>query len=242
MKNLKSYSAIGGVFEYLNSDCDYLEWSQYLIKTLKRLGAGNEGVDVGCGNGYFTRTLYKAGYKVRGMDISPEMLSTATELARKEGMGLEFLTGDITKLHLCGKVDFITAINDCINYVPQKILFSTFKGVCSNLKKGGTFLFDISTENKLKNVVGDNLFVKDMDSATVIWFNSLKEDRVEMDLTLFSLNSNGTYSRSDECQTQYIHTEQQVRDALVAAGFSVETEGHLGASKEERINFICKKL
>lgn len=242
MKNLKSYSAIGGVFEYLNSDCDYPTWSQYLIKTLKRLNVGQEGVDVGCGNGYFTRAMHKAGYVVKGMDISPEMLSTAIELARKEGVGAEFLTGDITKLRLCGKVDFITAVNDCVNYVPPSKLLTTFKGVASNLKKGGAFVFDISSEYKLKNVVGNNVFVKDLDKATVIWLNSLKEDRVEMELTLFSLNKDGTYSRSDECQTQYVHTENSVLAALTEAGFAVETEGHLGGSKEERINFICKKL
>lgn len=242
MKNLKSYSAIGGVFEYLNSDCDYLKWSQYLIKKLKELNAGREGVDVGCGNGYFTRALYKAGYSVKGMDVSPEMLSTACELARKEGVGSEFLTGDITKLRLCGKVDFITAINDCINYVPQNRLASTFKGVYSNLKKGGVFIFDVSSENKLKNIVGNNVFVKDLDNATVIWLNSLNDDRVDMELTLFLLNNDGTYSRSDECQTQYVHSEQNVVAALIGAGFAVETEGHLGGSKEERINFICRKL
>lgn len=242
MKNLKSYSAIGGVFEYLNSDCDYQKWSQYLIKTLKSLNVGSQGVDVGCGNGYFTRALCKAGYSVKGMDVSPEMLSTAVELAKKEGVGSEFLTGDITKLRLCGKVDFITAINDCINYVPQNKLVSTFKGVYSNLKKGGVFIFDISSENKLKNIVGSNVFIKDLDEATVIWLNTLKPDRVEMELTLFSLNIDGTYSRSDECQTQYIHVEQNVISALEEAGFTVETEGHLGISKQERINFICKKL
>ena len=242
MKNVQSYSAIGGVFEYLNSDCDYVEWSQYLIKTLERLGAGKEGVDVGCGNGYFTRALYRAGYSVKGMDISPEMLTTAIEFARKEGVGSEFLTGDITKLRLCGKVDFITAVNDCINYVPQDKLLSTFKSVCSNLRKGGVFLFDISSENKLKNIVGDNLFVKDMDKATLIWFNTFKGDRVEMDLTLFSLNADDTYSRSDERQIQYVHAEKDVLAALTSTGFSVETEGHLGGSKQERINFICRKL
>ena len=242
MKNLKSYSAIGGTFEYLNSDCDYQTWSQYLIKTLKELNVGRQGVDVGCGNGYFTRALYKAGYSVKGMDISPEMLSTACELARKEGVGVEFLTGDITKLRLCGKVDFITAVNDCVNYVPQNKLLATFKSVASNLKKGGIFFFDVSTEYKLKNTVGNNLFVKDLERATVIWFNTLIDDRVEMELTLFLLNENGVYIRSDERQTQYIHTEQNVYSALTEAGFAVETQGHLGGSKQERINFICKKL
>ncbi len=241
MKNA-SYSAIGGVFEYLNSDCDYSQWSQYLIKTLAAENAGRRGVDIGCGNGYFTRALYKAGYSVVGMDNSPCALSAAVELARKEGVGAEFLAGDITKLHLCGKADFITAINDCINYVPREKLKKTFAAVCSSLAKGGLFVFDISSEYKLKNTVGNNTFVKDYENATLVWLNTLLKDRVEMDLILFTRNENGTYTRSDESQTQYIYAESEISAALEGAGFAVRTEGHLGGSKEQRINFICKKL
>lgn len=241
MKNA-SYTAIGGVFEYLNSDCDYSTWSQYLIETLQRENAGREGLDIGCGNGYFTRALHRAGYYVKGMDISPEALSAATEIARKEGVTAEFLAGDITKLHLCGKVDFITAINDCVNYVPPQKIPQTFKGVHAGLKKGGVFVFDVSSPQKLKTQLGNGTIVKDYKKATLIWLNTLKEDRVEMDLTLFTLNPNGTYTRSDEFQTQYIHGEDFLLHALEEAGFSVRTEGHLGGSKEERINFICKKL
>lgn len=69
-----SYSALGRWFEYLNDDCGYEQWSQYLIDTLKKENAGKNGVDIGCGNGYFTRALIKAGYNVFGVDISPEML------------------------------------------------------------------------------------------------------------------------------------------------------------------------
>ena len=56
MKN-SSYSALGSWFEYLNCDCDYPTWSQYLIDLLKKYGAGTMGADVGCGNGYFTRAF-----------------------------------------------------------------------------------------------------------------------------------------------------------------------------------------
>ena len=48
---VNSYSALGRWFEYLNDDCGYEQWSQYLIDTLKNLGAGVQGVDIGCGKG-----------------------------------------------------------------------------------------------------------------------------------------------------------------------------------------------
>ena len=240
MKN-SAYSALGGVFEYLNCDCGYEQWSQYLIEKLKEAGAPADGADIGCGNGYFTRALEKAGYNVVGVDISPEMLSKAVELARKEGIRAEFLLGDITKLKLAGKVGFITAVNDCINYIPREKLFKTFLKVNENLRKGGVFIFDISSEYKLRNIVGDNTFASDDELAPYIWFNTQFEEYVKMDITVFLKNADGAYSRRDESQIEYIHSEEDVICDLNRAGFQVTTEGHLGGEKQERINFICVK-
>lgn len=236
------YSALGGVFEYLNSDCGYEQWSQYLIERLKRLGAGAEGLDIGCGNGYFTRALWRAGYRVKGIDISPRMLSQAVILARAEGVGAEFLEGDITKLKLSGKVGFAVAVNDCINYVPHDKLFACFKRVAACLVKGGAFIFDVSTPYKLENILGDNVFFDDDEKVSYIWSNRFCGDRVEMDITVFIRGEDGRYAREDESQTQYAHSEEDIAAALEKAGFSFETEGHLGGDKLERINFLCKKL
>ena len=85
-----SYSALGRWFEYFNDDCGYEQWSQYLINKLKPFGAGSRGIDIGCGNGYFTRALTKAGYSMLGIDVSPEMLTRAQELSLKEGAKAEF--------------------------------------------------------------------------------------------------------------------------------------------------------
>lgn len=237
----KAYSAIGSVFEYLNRDCGYDKWSQYLIKKLQNFKAGARGVDLGCGNGYFTRALSKAGYNVLGVDVSENMLSTALELARAEGCPAQFVLGDATELNLNFKPDFIVAVNDCVNYIPPQKLNKTFKKIYACLKKGGMFLFDISSENKLKNIIGNNTFADDDNAASYIWFNELFDDRVEMDITVFTRGQDGLYSRAEERQTQYIYGETEILTALQAAGFAVETEGHLGEKKDERINFICTK-
>lgn len=237
-----SYSALGRWFEYLNDDCDYGQWSQYLIDLVKTRASGLSGLDIGCGNGYFTRAFIKEGFSVRGVDISPQMLDTAKTLALKEGVKAEFLLGDITKLKLNAKVDFAVAVNDCLNYVPRQKLKSAFSRVHANLKKGGIFIFDISSVQKLKNVLGNNLFAEDRDDITYLWFNTLEEDRVIFDITVFVRQSDGSYTRSDERQVQYIHEESTVVSALKEAGFNVKSEGHLGKDKRERINFICTRL
>ncbi|MCD8308948.1 MAG: class I SAM-dependent methyltransferase [Clostridia bacterium] len=241
----QSYSALGGWFEYLNKDCGYEEWSQYLIKRLGEFGAGRCGLDIGCGNGYFTRALIKAGYSVSGIDISARMLTRAKEISAQQGIMAEFLLGDITKLKTAAKVDFAVAVNDCLNYVPPGKLKTAFAHVAGCLKKGGVFIFDISSSYKLKNIIGSNLFAEDDYDVAYMWFNSFKGDRVEMDVTVFERNGQGLYTRTDEMHTQYVHETGDVITALKEAGFTfTECEGHLGQPLKEdtqRINFICKK-
>lgn len=238
----KSYTALGGIFEYLNADCDYLTWSQYLLNKIKRAGGYSTGLDIGCGNGYFTRALNKAGYRVDGADISESMLSRAKQLAAKEGVRCEFLLADITKLKVCKKVDFVTAVNDCVNYVPKNKLKATFARIYAATNVNGAFFFDISSENKIRKILGGNLFGEDRDDVTYLWFNTQTEDGVQMDLTVFMREESGLYRRYEETHIQYAHTEEEIVSALKEAGFlRVECEGHLGGDKSERIQFAAFK-
>ncbi len=142
------YSALGGVFEYLNKDCGYEQWSQYLISKLTACGVpqGARGLDAGCGNGYFTRALVRAGYFVTGMDVSPEMLSCAVDAARKEGLSAQFVSGDIRKFRLNGKADFIMAVNDCLNYVEGGNFQKLSYRLAQTLKRGACS-YSISVRN-----------------------------------------------------------------------------------------------
>ena len=238
----ESYTALGGWFEYLNADCDYLKWSQYLLNRLKKAGDYTTGLDIGCGNGYFTRAFNKAGYSVSGIDISNSMLSQAKQLAAKEGVRCEFLLGDITKLKVCAKVDFCTAGNDCINYVPKQKLKSAFARVYAATNSNGAFFFDISSQNKIRNILGNNLFGEDRENISYLWFNRQTDDGVEMELTFFVRRENGLYERFDETHLQYAYTEEEITQALYGAGFArVEAEGHLGGDKSQRIQFAAFK-
>ena len=63
-----------------------------------------------------------------------------------------------------------------------------------------------------------------------------------MDLTFFIRRDDGLYERKEETHFQYAHTEEEVVAALKEAGFArVETEGHLGGDKTERIQFAAFK-
>ncbi len=243
MERKNAYANLANWFEYLNDDCDYESWSQYFIARLKA-ELRTSGIDIGCGGGWFTRAFTRAGYQMTGLDNSAEMLNYAQAQAAKEGVRGEYLLGDITKFHSPKKFDFATAINDCINYIPKNKIETAFKKVAGALKKGGIFLFDISSTRKFSEKLANTVSVDDRDDVTYLCFNRKEEDGVTMEVTLFCREKDGKYTRLDEVHRQYAYTEEEVLSALRAAGFTLlETTGHLGENKEtsDRIFFHARK-
>ena len=238
-----AYTNLAEWFEYLNDDCDYENWSQYLILKLKKYPL-SVGLDVGCGGGWFTRAFARAGYQMTGLDISPQMLDFAQNKALKEGARGEYLLGDISSMKLPRRFDFVTAINDCINYIPKNKVNSAIKNIAGALKKGGIFLFDISSKGKFEKKIANTVSVDDRENVTYFSFNKVEGDRAEMDVSLFIKRPDGAFERKDETHIQYIYDEAEIINALVKNGFSVvHVEGHLGEEKaqSDRLCFLARK-
>ena len=243
MKEKAAYSNLAVWFEYLNDDCGYENWSQYLIEKLSAFSL-QDGLDVGCGGGWFTRAFQRAGYRVTGLDISPEMLDFAQSKALQTGLRGEYLLGDITKFRSPKKYDFVTAINDCINYIPKNKIGNAFQNVKNLLKKDGIFLFDVSSEKKFREKIANTVSVDDRDEVTYMSFNRAEEDGASMDVTLFVKDKDGRYTRLEETHRQYAYSEKEILSALEENGFSVlSVEGHLGEDKtqSDRLCFIAQK-
>ena len=243
MENRTAYRHLADWFEYLNDDCDYENWSQYLISELKQFPV-EKGLDIGCGSGYFTRCFVRAGYDVTGLDVSAEMLQKAEEFSLKSGERARYLLGDITKFTSPQKFDFATAINDCFNYLPKSQFKTALKRVKNLLKKGGVFLFDVSSERKFREKIANTVSVDDRERITYLSFNSVVGDVATMDVSLFIQSDDGKYERKDEQHVQYIYTVEEIETALKEVGFTLlKTSGHLGedVNTSDRIFFVARK-
>lgn len=243
MERKSAYTHLAEWFEYLNDDCGYENWSQYLLKTLGAFSL-ETGLDVGCGGGWFTRALQRHGYAMTGMDISSEMLDYAQETALKTGVRSEYVLGDIAKCKLPRRFDFAVAVNDCINYIPKEKLLSAFKNIRSALKKDGVFFFDVSSPRKFKEKIANTVSVDDREDVAYLSFNRAEEDGVTMDVTLFVKRKDGAFDRLDEQHRQYAYTEEELCAALTTVGFeTLRTEGHLGEDKSisDRLCFLCRR-
>lgn len=234
------YDGLAEFYDLFMWDVDYDAWCDLVDGHLPK---GGRGVDVGCGSGAFTGRLYRRGHQVIGIDLSPEMIAIAQKNAKNAGENIDFFVADAEKLKLCEKVDFITALCDVVNYIKKPIDF--FKNTYNNLKEGGVFIFDISSEYKLKKILGDNVYTEERDNVIYVWSNSLFYNRVEMFLSFFRKDADGRYTRFDEEQTQYIHKEEYLTKLLLEAGFeSVSSSCDFGKAKKktaQRIHFIAKK-
>ena len=235
MANNKAYSVLSKIYDRLMADVQK-GWAEHIVELLKENAQGYTGLDLACGSGYFTRAIKKGGYEVIGVDICPEMLTLAEELSAKERLNISYQNQDISSLKVFKKVDFLTIINDGVNYIDSKSLKKAFKSFYAALGSGGVLIFDFSSEYKLKNIIGNNLFGEDYEDFSYLWFNKLYEDKVQMDLTIFT-KVGELYKKEEETHTQYIHCLDFILNALKDADFKkISVNGSIDGVIDEKVD------
>ncbi len=207
------YETLGRYYDIFTADVKYDEWCDFAVGFFD----GTRGADVGCGSGGFTSRLALRGYSVIGVDGSPEMIAAANKNAAKLGLKTVYAVQDCEKLSCGQNLDFVTAVCDVVNYLKSPGKF--FVRVRKCLKKGGVFVFDVSSRYKIENILANNVFSDEKDGVLYVWSNTLGKNKIDMFLTFFEKGEDGKYVRADEEQTQYIYDARDLADELVKAGF-----------------------
>jgi SAM-dependent methyltransferase len=246
---MEPYSALSGLYDRLNYDCDCDEWARYLTGLLSAYGAdtGGEGLDAACGTGRLTLALLRRGLTLFGIDASEGMLREARRNLSCGKRRAELIRADMLTFRPLKKLPYILCSCDGVNYIPPDALPRLFKNFYTALKPGGVLLFDVSSQSKLQGMIEKRVFYEDTEYATYLWVNSAAEDgrAVRMEITFFIKNGSN-YLRFDENHIQYMHMPEAVCDCLRGAGFSrAESFGFLTenapAEKDARIQFAARK-
>jgi len=115
----------------------------FLLKQL-RLKKGARLLDVCCGPARHSILLAKRGFSVTGLDYSTDYLKEAAQKAKKAGVSLTLVRGDMRRLKFSGEFDAAINLFTSFGYFQR---FSddikTLKGVARALKSGGLFIIDI---------------------------------------------------------------------------------------------------
>lgn len=86
----------------------------------KALHAGNSVVELGCGDGYLAQLFVQQGFRYRGLDISPKMVTEAERRLAAAELTASFLAIDVGEVSLTEPIDaavsymgaFFTFIHD----------------------------------------------------------------------------------------------------------------------------------
>ena len=125
------------------------EPAQFLVDNIALLPKGRV-LDVAMGAGQNAIYLAKMGFEVEGVDISPEAVSSALELARKSGVNIRAQVADLEKEYHIEKGAYEVII--CFKYLQRSLIPQIKDGLC----KGGivvyeTFIVDQARFGKPKN-------------------------------------------------------------------------------------------
>ncbi|MCD8179892.1 MAG: class I SAM-dependent methyltransferase [Firmicutes bacterium] len=245
---MNSYSDFAYIYDSLmHRDIDYEKWADYIENIFTMYGVNPPLVcDLACGTGNITIPLARRGYDMTGVDISEDMLNIAR--SKSEGLDILFLNQSMNDLDLYGTMGAFLCMIDGLNYIlPPKSLLKLFTRIKTCfIDDGGLFIFDISTEYKLKNIIGSNTFVHCGKNIFYTWQNRYIEKRKLSDMFLtFFVKRGKNYARFEERHLQRAHSVYELTYLLKRAGFTtVDTFGELSFSppgeNSERIVFVCR--
>lgn len=220
---MEAYESFAAVYDMFMDDIDYDMWVSYLEKILKKEGLKPAlALDLGCGTGNMTSRLAKKGIDMIGIDFSEQMLNEAVKKAKEENLDILYLLQDMREFELYGTVDLIISLCDSINYITESDdLLTVFKLVNNYLDPKGLFVFDLNTEYKFKETMGDNSFSQTADDAAYIWENYYDEDEKinEYYMNFFIKDSDSDkYTRFEEFHYERAYSVEEVKDLLNEAG------------------------
>lgn len=234
MNQNNGYTAIARVYDKLNKEIDYAAWADFFEACFDRFLSSRPSLilDLACGTGSMTLRLAERGYDMIGVDGSADMLSEA--FSRNEGRyPILFLEQDMRTFELYGTVGAITCCLDSLNYLPTLAdLKQCFATVHNYLDPNGLFLFDVNTPYKFENVYADNAYVLedelvfDEDDRALVYcgwqnFYHPQTRSCDFELSLFEEMPDGSYRRSDEHQTEYCYTMEEIQSALESSGLEL---------------------
>ncbi len=250
---MEAYVALAAAYDALNADVDYAKIASFYEAAFHRAGLSPRLVlDLGCGTGKMTVELAKRGYDMIGVDGSAQMLTHAfSRKSEAPEADILLLQQDMCDLELYGTVGAVVSTLDCVNYLTEDgDLDRCFSLVHNYLDPDGIFLFDVNTPYKFRHVFGDNAYVLENEQYYCGWQNEYSGDTelCRFYLSVFSQNEDGSYTRTDEEQTERCYSKEELTAALQRAGFSDiafygDTDFGAPHDTAERwfIKAICKK-
>ena len=218
-----SYKEFSYYYDYFNYTADYdlLADTIHNWATSEKLD-GKIACDLGCGTGELAICLCEKDWDVIAVDCSEEMLDVFMDKRGELGYyNILILNQDITQLDMFGTVDLFTCTFDTVNHLDgNESVQKLFDRVSLFMHPDGVFIFDMNTEYKHRNILGNNVFTFDEEEADCIWKNTLDENnnRTKVEIDIKDKQSGEQYS---EAFYECFYSLDSIKAMLKKSGLSV---------------------
>ena len=249
---MTSYGDFAYYYDMLTENVDYDKRCEYICDLLAENGI-SEGIllDLACGTGTMPLMFSQKGYDVVGVDGSEEMLTQAQEKKMESGEDVIFLCQRMEELDLFGTINAAVSTLDSINHVTDEdTVKEIFRRVSLFMEDKGIFIFDVNTPYKHREVLGDNIFIYDLDEVYCVWQNSTDENLVTtISLDLFEKDEEDeeTYYRYSEEFSERAYDLDDIRAWLEQSKFEVTavyeemTKDSVKADTQRAV-FVARKI
>ena len=230
---------------YWNQDFHSLAFPVLERIWLPRVPAGARILDVCCGTGYLAGLLAGRGYRVAGIDLSPEMI----RYARENVPEAEFHSGDAADIRPPGRFDAAVSTFDSLNHITEPDRFrAAIRNAAAALRPGGLFAFDMLLEEAYLTHWGESFaLVRDDHVLTITGAGfDFRSRLAQCQITMFRLIEGG-WRRSDTIVEERCYAPEEIDAALRAAGFgeivchAASDLGMAGQLGEGRTFFVAKR-
>jgi SAM-dependent methyltransferase len=202
-------------------------------------------LDLCCGVAHLTKFLTDQGYRVLGLDCSPEML----RYAQQNAPGAEFIVADARSFKVWHHFNAVISTFESLNHILSlEGLTAVFRNVYTALRDEGHFLFDLLMEEAYRTQWVQSASIVEDDDVCIMRGDYDAERRIgRAQITLF--RNDGGWRRSDVTILEHCYELGEVWNALEQAGFeeisSYDARRRLGMSGDlgvGRVFFTAKKV
>jgi len=202
---------------------DYKGWVDYVVRIFGRFHSDPKTVlDLACGTGIPTLMLARRGYRMTGVDRSPEMLAVLE--AKRGNLPVVTIRADIREFSVPEPLEAAICLYDSMNYLlTEDDLIRCFRRVRAAVMDSGLFAFDMNTVYGLAEHWGSRTTARDVGDVHSIWQHEWDpETRVStLRLTFWEVPEPGRAGeRFVEIHQERAYYPAEVERCLGAAGFA----------------------
>ncbi len=245
---MDAYHNLAASYDRLTEDVDYEATVEFYWQILNKEGLSpRTAVDLACGTGSVSLLLAEKGLQVIGVDMSEDMLCTASQKAQDVENPPLFVCQPLQKLQLPRGVDLAVCALDSMDYITDPAdCREAISRIYKVLNPGGCFIFDVNTPQKLRAMDGQ-IFLDEDEDVYCVWRGEFDEDTniCSYGMDLFQRNGD-VWVRSFEEHREYAYSAEQLTDYLRQAGFThIEVYGDRRmegpAPEDQRIYLKARK-